>query len=411
MNNAFPMRSKILKRSIFVGGAVLLLSGCGCSKEEASIENVTEEPVTTAQYIPYEAPENASTITGLACDHNDKRSFAIMYSGSLDARPYWKNLSEADFILEMPHRMHNEPRLMGVFQCNVPDAIGPMRSGRVDHMAVADAMGAVFTTWGKSIVAASAMNRGFVDNLEVGSGTTSADGTRAGFIDPDIYFSSANSAYADMNGVIKMSQDKGYETNNLFNGFRHQGEIPMEQRPEYGNVDVRFGGPQYRVEYQYDKETNSYKRFLSDEPSIDYETKEQYAPKNLIGIVAKRDSWLAEKDYTAEGLEDPWIGVPEEKVESNQYPNMQLGDPWFDTVFEGEAEFYMNGQEIEGTWKREKGKGTPFEFYDEEGNEIAFVPGQIWMHVLPHGQKVGYEDAEEYAERLEDEKSGANIEG
>lgn len=400
------MRKKTVKQSLFVGLGLIVLAGCGCSKDEPSIENVVEEPVSTAQYFPYEAPENASPLTGLACDNYDKRSFAVMYSGSLDARQYWKNITKADFVLEMPHRMHNEPRLMGFFQCNTPDAIGPMRSGRIDHMAVADAFGAVFTTWGKSIVAASAMNRGFVDNIEVGNGTASQDGTRAGFIDPNIRFSSANAAYADMNGMIKMSAEKGYTTENLFAGLRHQGEMPMEQRPDYGSVDVRFGGPQYRVEYQYDKETNSYKRFLGGEPRIDYETKEQIAPKNIIGIVTKRDAWLAEKDYAAEGLQDPWIGVPQEKVESNQYPNMQLGDPWFDTVFEGEAEFYMNGQEINGIWKREKGEGTPFEFYDEQGNEIAFVPGQTWMHVLPHGQKVGYEDEEEYQERLEDEAAG-----
>ncbi len=382
--------------------AIVALAGCGCSKDKKEITS-EEEDVQMVGLIPYEEPENASPITGIQCAHPDKRSFAIMYSGSIDARPYWKNLDQADFVLEMPHRMHNEPRLLGVFQCNIPSEMGPMRSGRVDHMAVADSLGAVFVTWGKSIVAAAAMNKELADNLEVGNGTTSADGTRAGYIDPDITFYSANAAYSDLNGVIKMSQDKGYSGENLFEGFKHQGELALDERPEHGIIDVKFDSKSHRIEYQYDKETNSYKRFRGGEPSIDMASGQQYAPKNIVGIVAKRDSWLAEKDYVAEGLLNPWSGVPEEKVESNQYPNMQLGDPWFDTVFEGEAEFYFNGQEINGTWKREKGNNQPFKFYDESGQEIHFVPGQIWMHVLPHGQKVGYEDAEEYAERLEDE--------
>jgi hypothetical protein len=391
-----------IKKHFKLGGIVVIsavaLVGCGCSNssDKISVEEDVEPEV--AGIIAYEEPANASPITGLACDNNEKRSFAVMYSGSIDARQYWKNLDKADFVLEMPHRMHNEPRLMGVFQCNVPSELGPMRSGRVDHMSVADSLGAVFTTWGKSVVAASVMNRGFVDSVEVGNGTTSADGTRAGFIDPNIHFASANAAYADLNGVIKISKEKGYSTENLFEGFKHQGELPLEQRPEHGLIDVRFDKGQYRIKYDYDKETNSYKRFRNGKPSIDLASGEQYAPKNVIGIVTKRDSWLAEKDYVAEGLEDPWQGVPEEKVESNQYPNMQLGDPWFDTVFEGEAEIYFNGQEIDGMWKREKGKNQPFHFYDEDGQEVHFVPGQIWMHVLPHGQKVGYDDEEEYAE-------------
>jgi hypothetical protein len=389
--------------------AVIALAGCGCSKDKEEISSQPEE--LPEGVVPYEEPENASPITGLACDNYNKRSFGVMYSGSLDARPFWTNLDKADFVLEMPHRMHNEPRIMAVFQCNTPDHLGPMRSGRIDHMSVADAMGAVFVTWGKSIVTAAAMQKNFVDWIEVGNGTTSQDGTRAGFIDPEIEgkFGSAHAAYADLNGVIKISREKGYSSDNLFEGFKHQGEIPMEQRPNYGVVDVKFDSSQYRIRYEYDKETNSYKRFShSGEPSVDMADGQQYAPKNIIGIVTKRDSWLAEKDYVAEGLMDPWDGVPEEKVESNQYPNMQLGDPWFDTVFEGPAKFYMNGQEIKGIWKREKGVGKPFKFYDENGQEIHFVPGQIWMHVLPHGQKVGYEDEEEYQERLEEEAQNTN---
>ncbi|MEA3323437.1 MAG: DUF3048 C-terminal domain-containing protein [Patescibacteria group bacterium] len=405
------MNKKLIITASFGCIAIVALAGCGCSKDKKEIASVEEEKELVG-LVPYEAPENASPITGMECANPEKRSFAVMYSGSVDARPYWKNLDKADMVLEMPHRMHNEPRLMGFFQCNVPSELGPMRSGRVDHMAVADSMGSVFTTWGKSIVAAAAMNKNLVDNIEVGSGTTSEDGTRAGYIDPDIHFYSANSAYADLNGVIKMSKEKGYSSENLFEGFEHQGEIAMENRPSHGTVDVKFDTSQHRIKYEYDKETNSYKRFHKGEPSIDMASGQQYAPKNIIGIVAKRDAWLAEKDYTAEGLLDPWSGVPQEKIESNQYPNMQLGDPWFDTVFEGEAEFYFNGQEIDGSWKRERGKNQPFHFYDENGQEIHFVPGQIWMHVLPHGQKVGYEDEEEYNERIEDESTpdtGATI--
>ncbi|PID52078.1 MAG: hypothetical protein CR972_03575 [Candidatus Moraniibacteriota bacterium] len=399
------MKKKLVFMSIGVI-VVVALAGCGCKKNQKKEISIEKDMVTPAVgVVPYEAPINASPITGLTCDNYDKRPFGVMYSGSLDARKYWKNLDQADFVLEMPHRMHNEPRILAVFQCNTPNEAGPMRSGRVDHMSVADSLGAIFVTWGKSIVAKSAMDRGFVDNLEVGNGTTSSDGTRAGFIDPNIKFYSANSAYADLAGVIKMADDKGYSKASTFTGFAHQGEIASEKRPNHGVVDVRFDSTQYRITYKYDKATNSYKRFRSGEPSIDYASGQQYAPKNIIGIVTKRDAWLAEKDYVAEGLRDPWIGVPEEKIESNQYPNMQLGDPWFDTVFEGKAKFFMNGQYIKGTWKREKGENQPFKFYDENGQEIHFVPGQIWMHVLPHGQKVGYEDEEEYLEAQENPES------
>ena len=407
------MRKIIYVFAVFL--VVFLISGCGKKdKQEVSVSNNTSENVNEEKeekFVPYTPPEKASKITGLACDNYDKRAFAVMYSGSSDAAEYRKNLDKADFVLEMPHRMHNEPRLMGVFQCNVPDALGPMRSGRIDFMSVADSLGAVFVPWGKSVVTAAAMEKGFVDNIEVWDGLRASDGTRAGFIDWNIKMSTARPAFADLRGVIKIAKEKGYSGENLFKeGFKHQGEIAIEKRPDYGVVDVKFGHGKFRIKYHYDKQTNSYKRYYDGKPSIDHASGEQYAPKNIIGIVTKRDSWLAEKDYTAEGLLDPWDGVPKNHVESNQYPNMQLGDPWFDTVFEGEAKFFMNGKYIKGTWKRNKGKNQPFHFYDEDGEEIHFVPGQIWMHVLPHGQRVSYEDAEERDQRLkEEQESKQNI--
>jgi len=39
---------------------------------------------------------------------------------------------------------------------------------------------------------------------------------------------------------------------------------------------------------------------------------------------------------------------------SGRYNNVQLGDPWYDTGDSGEAYYYMNGQEIRGTWKKDR---------------------------------------------------------
>ena len=206
---------------------------------------------------------------------------------------------------------------------------------------------------------------------------------------------------------MKVAEANGYRKESQTQGFLHQGDLPRDQRPSHARVRVKFEDP-YGVEYQYDPETNSYLRYIFGQPDIDYETKRQYAPKNLITIITKKDAWLTDTDYTALGLQDPWDGIDEEHRErdNGQYPNMQLGDPWFDEKYEGPAEFFFNGQHIEGTWKREKGLANPFKFYDEKGQEIHFTPGQIWMHVLGHARTVSYEDAEEYQDRLEDEKTG-----
>lgn len=379
----------------------LVITLAGCKKKDNKIE-VSNNQEEDGNYYAYKEPSNASAITGLACDNKDKRAFAIMYSGDHSARQYFANLSLADFVLEMPHRpMHGQPRLMGVFQCNTPEVVGPMRSGRTDHISVAGSLDAVYVPWGGSSVGKSLLKQHVVDHIDCNGEVAPTGGSacfrRSGSM------SHLEAASCNVSELIKVADENNYRKESQTKGFLHQGDAPLDERPEHCRVAVKFEKPN-RAVYEYNKETNSYLRYYDGQPDIDYETKKQYAPKNLITIVTKKDAWLADTDYVGQGLKDPWDGIDEEHRirETGQYPNMQLGDPWFDEKYEGEAEFYFNGQRIIGTWKREKGVDKPFKFYDGDGQEVRFVPGQIWMHVLGHGRSVGYEDEEEYEENMED---------
>ncbi len=397
---------KLLALGTFSLICVILISGCG-KKEVKKVDISSQEEVSQKKneksYIPYDLPSDASKITGLSCANYNKRPFAVMYSGDKSARKYFSNLSKADFVLEMPHRpMHGQPRLMGIFQCNTPEIVGPMRSGRIDHLSVADSFGAIFVPWGGSSVTKAFLGRHLVDHIDCNGEIAPAGGNacfrRSGPM------SQLEKASTSIPALIKVAQKAGYNMESKMDGFKHQGDLPREKRPTYGKLEVKFQDP-YRVTYKYDPETNSYKRFIFGKPDIDFETKKQYAPKNLIAIITKKEAWYSNKDYKAEGLEDPWLGVDaaHKKRDNGGYPNMQLGDPWFDTKFEGEAKIFMNGEYIKGTWKKEKGIGKGFKFYDGEGYEIHFVPGQIWMHVLGHDKHASYEDAKEYEERMEEE--------
>jgi len=354
--------------------------------------------------LPYEPPANASKITGLSCENYNKRALAIMYSDIDHA--YFSGLSQADFVLEMPHRaMHDIPRIMGVFQCSLPELVGPMRSGRTDHISVAGSLDAIFIPWGGSSVGKELLRKGVIDHIDCNGEVAPAGGYPACFR-REGPMSHLSSASGNLRELIKIAEANNYRKESQTQGFLHQGDLPKDQRSEYGKLKVKYNEDGYVAEYLYDKETNSYKRYLFGDPSIDYENKQQHAPKNLITIITKKDSWLLDTDYVAMGLQDPWDGIDEQhrKNDNGAYPNMQLGDPWFDEKYEGPAEFFINGQHIEGTWRRKKGLAEPFKFYDGKGEEIRFAPGQIWMHVLSHAGKISYEDAEEYQERLGKEK-------
>jgi hypothetical protein len=108
------------------------------------------------------------------------------------------------------------------------------------------------------------------------------------------------------------------------------------------------------AEYDYDRETNSYKRTWGGVPDTDRTTKERIAPKNIVVAIAENEQILAETNYKARGVEDPWAGLEEwEKVGpkniSGRYNNLEFGDPWFDTKESGTAYFYFNGEADPGS--------------------------------------------------------------
>ncbi len=393
---------------LIVAGVVVLIAvasffifGKSRKAKPIEIDNVKKEEVEK-----FELKDGVSPISGLECDNWNRRPFAIMYSGDMDARRNFRALSQADFVLEMPHRpMHNQPRVMGVFQCATPEAMGPMRSGRTDHISVANSLDAIYVPWGGSSVGKNLLRKNVVDHIDC-NGEVPPVGGRACRKDNSLLVAplrSAGAAFSNLSKLIEVAKENGYRLTNEGKGFHHQAELPRDQRPDYGLVKMKTDYP-YRVYYKYDPETNSYKRNLvkrkgaTPKPDIDQATGKQYAPKNVIGILAKREAWRTDVDYKGMGVQDPWDGIDEEhkKRDNGQYPNFQLGDPWFDTKFEGPARFFINGQNIEGVWKKTKGVGEPFRFYDDKGQPIKFVPGQIWMHVLAHSEHVSYDD--EYEE-------------
>jgi hypothetical protein len=201
-----------------------------------------------------------------------------------------------------------------------------------------------------------------------------------------------DSGHITAENVLKAMDDLSIERENTFVGYPHKKEAAMEDRGNDGStLRVAFASP-YDVSYTYNKDSNSYLRTWDGVDDTDRNNKQRLAPKNIVVMFAKSEQITIAQDYTGKGLMDPWEGVEEIKktgVESisGRYNNVQIGDPWYDDIDSGEAYYYINGNEYRGTWKKDKSKlNSKLFFYDENGKEIAFVPGQIWVEILEPGQ-------------------------
>lgn len=346
---------------------------------------------------------NRSPLSGEECENWNKRPIAVMQPSDIQARPA-AGFSEADIVFELPAYTSSVTRLMGVYVCNVPKEVGAMRSSRHDYIHIAKGLDAVFVHWGGSVFALELLKKGIIDHMDclVYSGK---------YCDRwdwenDPVMRMEDSGHVKGEKLLQGIQDLGFTQSTSFEGYPHQLDAPLEERPEGGSLRVAFANP-YDVEYEYDKESNSYVRFWNGVADKDRNSGNRIAPKNIAVLIAKSEQINLSTDYTARGVDNPWDLVEDDKEDGigsgvGRYNNLELGDPWFDTTDSGQAFYYMNGKEYRGTWKKNKDDiASKLYFYDESGKEIPFVVGQIWVEVLEPGQALRWVPKSQKEEVLE----------
>lgn len=117
---------------------------------------------------------------------------------------------------------------------------------------------------------------------------------------------------------------------------------------------------EYGVKWEYDKASNVYKRFNGGKPHMDLETQEQLVAKNVVIQFAKETSGIDEHAHEL-----------------------------FATIGNGKALIFQDGQALEGTWSKAS-RTARTKFFDDNGKEIQFVRGQIWIEVVDTGVEVTY---------------------
>lgn len=312
---------------------------------------------------------NVSPISGLACENWNRRPVAVMQPADVSARPA-AGFSDADMVIEMPCITASITRLMGVYVCGNPDDVGSMRSSRHDYIALAKGLDAIFVHWGGSHYALDKIKEGVIDQINCNN-----DGGKPG--QPDYCYRKeasgtmrgVDTGYAKFAKIIEGAQKYGYRLENKFAGYHHEEEAALDARGKGGHIRIPFAGP-FAAEYDYDRETNTYKRIWGNIADTDRNNGKKIAPKNVAVLIAAS-----------------------EQIEG-QYNNVQIGDPWYDSSDSGKAWYYMNGNVIEGTWKKDKSKlDSKLFFYDADGKEVKFVPGQIWVEIAEPGQEPKYTPA------------------
>ncbi|MEI8096893.1 MAG: DUF3048 domain-containing protein [Candidatus Moraniibacteriota bacterium] len=313
---------------------------------------------------------SVSPISGLPCDNWNKRSFAVMQPADVSARPL-AGLSSADMVIEMVAVYGSITRLMGVYGCNNPEEVGSLRSARHDFVHFAKSFDSIYVHWGRADIEQfkQVLDSGLIDDMNCNNDAGKSAGQYCFRKEASGNMRGVDTGYAKFASLLEGAKAFGYRMENKFVGYPHQTEVALDQRPTGGNLRVGYAKP-FDAEYNYDKTTNSYFRVWGGVVDTDRNNKEKIAPKNVVVMIADAAP----------------IKVGE------QYVNVQIGDPWFDQTDSGTAFFYMNGKQNRGTWKKDKSNvESKLLFMDESGQEIKFVPGQVWVDIIDPGQALKWE--------------------
>jgi len=386
------MRQKVVILLVVI--AIVGLGGYFLSKNNEKRQSI-ELDNDMKSVIPIETTGplnqgNVSPISGVACENWNRRPVAVMQPADVSARPA-AGFSSADMVFEMPVFTNSNTRLMGVYLCDIPNDIGSMRSARHDYLPLAKSLDAVFVHWGYSKFAETLLSQKVIDNINCLTTSFCPRWTQTGKMKYE------DTGHITREGIEQAMDKYGYQKTGNFSGYPHQTEAALNDRPQGGHLRIAFPTP-YDVSYDYDRESNAYLRTWDDIPDTDKNNKERIAPKNIVVAIAGSEQIKLSTDYAARGVQNPWELVPEEDRQGldyggvGRYNNIEMGDPWFDTKDTGDAFFYMNGKETKGIWKKDKSKlESKLTFYQADGNEVRFVPGQIWVDIVEPGYGIKWD--------------------
>lgn len=284
-------------------------------------------------------------------DANNLYPVAIMIENHWDARPAI-GLAKANLVYEVMTE-GGITRFLAFF-ANYDkklEKIGPVRSARPYYVDWVSEFDALYMHVGGSDEALANIKRFSVKDLNE-------------FYNGGYYWRSSRprphnvytSSELMKKGLKLMGLD---EEEGDYESWKYKDEAASGNHPDFSGIAVDYGSPAFLARWDYNKETNDYTRFMAGEKHIDEDGSEIKA-KNVVVQYVKM--WVID-DYGRKKIE---------------------------TIGEGRAVVFSDGEAIEGVWKKES-RTSRTKFYDSTGAEIQFNRGTTWVEVVSKIHEVSWE--------------------
>jgi len=343
-------------------------------------ENGSNEAVVDSEPKTEECPLNGQMLSKTQKNvWVGQRPLGVMIENHKSARPQ-SGLSSADIIYEAVAE-GGITRFLAIFYCQNASYVGPVRSARMYFLEFLESYGQnpLYAHVGGANTPGPADALGYINEL----GWSSYNDLNQ-FSVPFPYFwrdyerlknvATEHTVYTSTKKLWQYAKDKRELTNvddkgirwdKGFLAWKFEDDAKLSDRGTVTKIDFGFWdhlASDFSVIWNYDVKTNSYKRTNGGVPHLDKNTGKQLEAKNIIVMFAK---------------------------ESPANDGYEGGHILYKNVGSGEMLFFKNGQVIKGTWSRET-EEDQIKFFDNSNKEISIVRGQVFIEMLPIGNKVIY---------------------
>ncbi|MDR1815088.1 MAG: DUF3048 domain-containing protein [Clostridiales Family XIII bacterium] len=360
---------KIIKLLTVAAAALLVaasLAGCGGGDSDADGGaagggggTANEEKTVYYPLTGEAAPNEAATV---------KRIISVKIENTPEARPQL-GLTRADVVYESLTE-GGITRFNCLYQSDVPDEVGPVRSARDSDMSIVPEYNAFFFFSGANDLVWARLATTSIS--EMSHNSASALYHRVD------YRAAPHNLYLDLGKTYDQAAKMGYDTIEHTPRTLEFGPLNTEGREAVLSFQVPFSSADYNVDWSY--EDGAYKRSIRGEPQVDEaEGAPQVAPQNVVIL------W---QEYV------PAADIPGKGQTYN-----------IDMTGKGTCRVYRDGVKIDGTWSSDG--GTPPRFTDASGEAIPLAAGQTWFEIVPTGTEISETSAADTAAAAEGEAEEA----
>jgi hypothetical protein len=283
-----------------------------------------------------------------------RHPIAVMVDDQAEARPQ-SGFNAASVVWQAPAE-GGIPRYMLIFGEGDPPSVGPVRSSRLYFITWAAEWHALYVHVGGSPQALATLAASGSGQLVYNADEFQWGGTYLWRITERF---PPHNVYTDGKHLRALASRVGATAPATAPSWTFAPTAPLADRPEGASLAITY--PANQIDYRYDRESNTYLRFVGGQPQVDVGDGRQVAPENVV-VMTVIFGPLNDGNPSKQRLEAQVVGG---------------GPAWIAT----------NGVTVRGTW-RKASTDAPTRFYGSDGTEVVLTVGQTFIQVVPPGTPV-----------------------